>query len=169
MLKCTTGQTAGVDDECIHLNDPALCTICNGKDAAGKRSTRTPAAAKAPGTPATPRKAAAKSTASKRLRTSVVTTMSADTPESVEQYRDRFPDDRQDTIDANVLVFFNSGARDFAGGFLNFMRCASADPERKETSPALVVRAEHFMRDAGYAADDSGRPQKPRRWHLEDA
>ena len=28
------------DEECIHLNDPALCTICNGKDAAGKPKSR---------------------------------------------------------------------------------------------------------------------------------
>ena len=157
-----------MDDECIHLNDPALCTICNGKDAAGRARVRTPAAAKPPPNVASVPKAPKSSTPSKRLTTKVVATTSAETPESVEQYRDRFAEDRQDTFDAYVLVFFNSDARDFAGGFSNFTRCANAEPERKATSPALVVRAEHFMRDAGYAADDSGRPQKTRRWFMED-
>ena len=154
-----------MEEECIHLNDPALCTICNGKDAAGKRSTRKPAAAKTPRTPAAPRAKAAPA-ASKRLRTTVVATTSADTPESVEEYRDRFTEDRQETFDSYVLAFFNTDARDFPGGFLNFTRCANADPERKETSPALVSRAERIMRDAGYEADDSGRPQKTRRWFM---
>ena len=80
----------------------------------------------------------------------------------------RFAEDRQDTFDAYVLVFFATDARDFPGGFLNFTRCANAEPERKATSPAIVSRAERMMRDAGYEADDSGRPQKTRRWFLAD-
>lgn len=153
-----------MDDECIHLNDPVLCTICNGKDAAGKRTTRT----SSPGAPVAKRAPTIKKLAtSKRMTTKLVSTASSDTPESVEEHRSKFTEDRQETFDAYVLVFFNSDARNFAGGFLNFTRCANADPERKETSPALVVRAEHFMREAGYEADDSGRPQKTRRWSLE--
>ncbi len=156
------------DDECIHLNDPALCTICNGKDALGKRSPRAtvakaPVAKRAPAT-----KAPKPATTTRRLTTTVASTTSADTMESVEQYRDRFAEDRQDTFDNYVLVFFNTDARTFAGGFLNFTRCANAEPERKATSPALVSRAERYMRDAGYEADDSGRPQKSRRWFMDD-
>jgi hypothetical protein len=151
------------DDECIHLNDPALCTICNGKDSAGKRTVRSspkaPVAKRAPSV-----KAPRPVTTSRRLTTSVV---SRDTPESVEDQRSKFPEDRQETFDAYVLVFFNTDARDFPGGFANFTRCASAEPERKATSPALVARAERYMRDAGYEADDSGRPQKIRRWFMD--
>ena len=150
------------DEECIHLNDPSLCTICNGKDAAGKRRPRAVPAAKA--TPAA-RPAAKKATAapSRRLTTTAAP-RSVETPESVEQYRSRFADDRQETFDAYVDVFFGGGAADFPGGWLNFSRCASAEPERKETAPALVARAERLMGAAGYEADDSGRPQKARRW-----
>lgn len=152
----------------MHLNDPALCTICNGKDAAGKRTPRS-AAPKTPVAKRTPTVKAPKApTTTRRLTTSVTSTTSADTMESVEQYRDRFAEDRQDTFDNYVLVFFNTDARTFAGGFLNFTRCANAEPERKATSPALVSRAERFMRDAGYEADDSGRPQKTRRWFMDD-
>lgn len=157
------------DDECIHLNDPALCTICNGKDAAGKRTVR--AAAKAPVAKRTASTTAPKPRAAattRRLTTKVVSPTSADTLESVEEYRSRFAEDRQETFDAYALVFFNSDARDFPGGFLNFTRCANADPERKATAPALVGRAERIMRDAGYEADDSGRPQKTRRWFMDD-
>lgn len=156
------------DDECIHLNNPALCTICNGKDAAGKRVPRpVKAVAKIP-TRASKAAGATAAASSKRLTTSVVSPTSLDTPESVEEYRAKYPADRQDTFDAYVLVFFNTEERDFPGGFAAFSRCASADPERKETAPALVARAERAMRKEGYELDDSGRPLQARRWFKED-
>lgn len=155
------------DDECIHLNDPVLCTICNGKDAAGKRTVRKAAAA-----PSVPRPKGTKSVPtkapSKRLTTTVVSTRSADTEETVEQYRSGYSGDRAATFDAYVEVFFNTEARDFSGGFLAFTRCANADPERKATTPALVARAERLMRDAGYAADRVGTAAVGRRWFLAD-
>lgn len=150
------------DEECIHLNDPLLCTICNGKDAAGKR--RAPAAPKPAAVPRAPRAAKAPAAKSSARVTRRVAAPSGDTPESVEEYRSRFPE----SFDAYVLVFFDTEARQFPGGWLQFARCASADPERKETAPGLVVRAEAMMRAAGFAADDAGRPLKPRRWHLEE-
>ena len=152
------------DDECIHLNDPALCTICNGKDAAGRR--RAPATAKPAVTPRTV-KATKPATSSTTRVTRTVATQSLDTPESVEEYRSRYADDRQDTFDAYVLVFFNTDARQFPGGWTHFTRCANAEPERKETAPALVAQAERLMRAAGYVADDTGRPVKARRWYQE--
>jgi hypothetical protein len=158
------------DEECIHLNDPALCTICNGKDAASRPRARATAAPK----PATVRAAvkAPKPPTATRPSTRITRTVAApeslDTPESVEEYRSRYADDRQETFDAYVLVFFNSEARQFPGGWTHFSRCASAEPERKETAPALVARAEALMRAAGYVADDTGRPLKGRRWHQED-
>jgi hypothetical protein len=158
-------QPAWVEEECIHLNDPALCTICNGKDAAGRR---TPRAVKAAVKPATVKAAKAVKAAPRpttRLTRTVVSPQSLDTPESVEEYRSRYADDRQDTFDAYVEVFFGTEARDFPGGWTHFSRCASAEPERKETAPALVARAEKLMRAAGYEADDTGRPVKGRRWH----
>ncbi len=153
------------DEECIHLNNPALCTICNGKDAAGRRKPRAPAA---PSAPRATRVAAAKPPSSTtRGLTRSVASQSLDTPESVEEYRLRFDDDRQDTFDAYVEVFFDGGARDFPGGWVHFSRCASAEPERKETAPALVARAEALIRAAGYEVDDTGRPLKARRWHKD--
>jgi hypothetical protein len=156
------------DEECIHLNDPALCTICNGKDAPRRRVAAPgpkPATVRAARvTPAKP----APTRPSTRMKTTVMSTQSTDTFESVEQYRPRYADDRQETFDAYVLVFFNTDARTFPGGWVHFARCADAEPERKETAPALVARAEHFMRVAGYEADDSGRPLKARRWRTAD-
>jgi hypothetical protein len=154
------------DEECIHLNDPALCTICNGKDAASKR--RAPAAAKAavakrPATKATK----APTSSSTRVTRTVTSTQSLDTSESIEEYRSRYADDRQETFDAYVEVFFSTDARQFPGGWVHFSRCANAEPERKETAPALVARAEALMRAAGYIADDTGRPVKARRWYQE--
>ncbi len=158
------------DEECIHLNDPALCTICNGKDAAGRRR---PAAAKAASPPSTVRAARSApvkpaSRPSTRINTTVTSTQSLDTPESVEEYRARYADNRQDTFDAYVMVFFNTDARTFPGGWAHFARCADAEPERKETAPALVNRAEALMRAAGFEADDGGRPLKGRRWRMVD-
>src|SRR5260221_423223 len=101
-------------------------------DANGARFTRT-------GDELTPEQALESST---RVTRTVAPTESLDTPESVEQYRTRYPADRQDTFDAYVLVFFTSDARQFPGGWAQFARCASAEPERKETAPALVARAE---------------------------
>jgi hypothetical protein len=150
------------DDECIHLNDPALCTICNGKDAAGRR--RPPAAPKPAAKRPTATAAKATKAPSTRRVTRTVATQSVDTAESVEQYRTGYSADRQDTFDAYVEVFFTTDARQFPGGWMQFTRCANADPERKETAPGLVIRAEAFMRAAGYAADDTGRPHKSRRW-----
>ncbi len=146
----------------MHLNDPALCTICNGKDAAGRRMARP---AKAAPKPATVRSAKAPSRSTTRITRTVVSTQSLDTAESVEADRSRYPEDRQETFDAYVEVFFGTEARDFPGGWTQFLRCASAEPERKETAPALVARAERLMRAAGYEADDAGRPSKVRRWH----
>jgi hypothetical protein len=155
------------DDECIHLNDPALCTICNGKDAAGRR--RAPAAAKTPAAKRPAAKATKPATASTtRLTRTVAPTQSLDTPESVEQYRERYAADRQETFDAYVEVFFATDARQFPGGWTHFSRCANAEPERKETAPALVAGAEAMMRAAGYTADDTGRPLKGRRWYKEN-
>jgi hypothetical protein len=151
------------DEECIHLNNPALCSICNGRDAAAKRPVRR-AATPAPKR-AAPRVKSASPAPSKRLTRTVVATTSSDTEESVEQYRSRYTGDREPTFDAYVEVFFNTDARAFPGGFLAFSRCASADPERKSTAPALVMRAERLMRDAGYVADDRG--AGGRRWHYE--
>ncbi|HUR77049.1 MAG TPA: hypothetical protein VMZ22_03805 [Acidimicrobiales bacterium] len=152
------------DEECIHLNDPALCTICNGKDAANKPRPRS--APKPVVQRLTPKetKPAASTT---RLTRTVAPTQSLDTPESVEQYRSRFAADRQETFDAYVEVFFATDARQFPGGWTHFSRCAAAEPERKETAPALVARAEALMRGAGYVADDTGRPVKARRWYLD--
>ena len=159
------------DEECIHLNDPALCTICNGKDAAGRRRA---AAAKPAAPPSSVRAASSRpavkpaSRLSTRISTTVTSTQSLDTPESVEEFRSRYADDRQDTFDAYVMVFFNTDARTFPGGWTHFARCADAEPERKETAPALVNRAESLMRAAGFEADDGGRPLKGRRWRLAD-
>jgi hypothetical protein len=163
--------TCGVDDaECIHLNDPALCTICNGKDAAVRRPTLT-TAAKPAAKPAVKRptvKAVKPVTSSTtRVTRTVAATQSLDTPESVESYRSRYAADRQETFDAYVFVFFATDARQFPGGWTHFSRCASAEPERKETVPALVARAERLMRAAGFVADDTGRPLKARRWYEE--
>jgi len=135
------------DDECIHLNTPALCSICNGREAAEKRPVRRTAAASAP-------RAAklAASTPTKRLTSRVVATQSSDTEESVEQYRAGYSGDREATFQAYVEVFFNTDARGFPGGWLAFSRCANAEPERKETAPALVHRAERLMESAGYEA-----------------
>ena len=151
------------DDECIHLNDPALCTICNGKDAASRRRPKAapePAAKRPTATAAKP----TKTPSTRRVTRTVASTQSLDTPESVEQYRTGYAGDRQDTFDAYVEVFFTTDARQFPGGWTQFSRCANAEPERKETSPVLVVRAEALMRAAGYVADDTGRPLKGRRW-----
>ena len=97
----------------------------------------------------------------------VVATQSSDTEESVEEYRARYTGDRASTFDVYVEVFFNTDARDFPGGWLAFSRCANGEPERRETAPALVRRAELLMRDAGYVADDSGTISGGRRWRLE--
>src|SRR5436190_2186192 len=103
------------DEECIHLNNPALCTICNGKEAASKR--RAPAAPKPPAaakrTAAKAVKATTAPASSTRVTRTVTPTESLDTEESVEEYRARFADDRQETLDAYVLVFFTSDARQF--------------------------------------------------------
>lgn len=160
------------DDECIHGMDPPLCSICNGREAAEKRPIRAAPAARAPRAPAAPRapraaKAVA-ATPSKRLTRTVVATQSAETEESVEQYRARYPGERAATFEAYVEVFFNTDARTFPGGFLNFARCASAEPERKATSPALVRRAELLMQDAGYEADDKGVIAGNRRWRRDE-
>ncbi len=152
------------DDECIHLNDPALCTICNGKDAAGRRTVRAVSSARPAPKPTAPKPTSSK-TPSKRLTRSVVATRSADTEESVEQYRSRYTSGREATFDAYVMVFFATEARDFPGGFLAFSRCANAEPERKETAPALVARAERLMRAAGYEAEEAS-GVGGRRWRL---
>ena len=147
------------DDECIHMNTPALCSICNGREAAEKRPVRkAAAAAKAAGTTT---KRAASPAPIKRLTTRTVSTQSTDTEESVEKYRGKYPGDREATFEAYVDVFFSSEARDFPGGFFAFSRCANAEAERKETAPALVHRAEQYMTDAGYEASSVG---GSRRW-----
>jgi hypothetical protein len=151
------------DDECIHLMDPAFCSICNGKDAASNRTVRKAPPAHAPPKPRVTR--TANKAPSKRLTTSVVATRSADTEESVEEHRSRYTGERESTFDAYVTVFFNTDARDFPGGFLAFTRCANAEPERKATAPALVMRAERLMRGAGYEADELG-AVGGRRWRL---
>ena len=130
-----------VEDECIHLLDPETCTICNGKDrpsASGGRRTG--------GAP-------------ERL----------DSPASVETYRERYGPEREQTFEAYVEVFFRlTGARDFPGGWMMFSRCANAEPALVRDEPKLVARAEELMRNAGYVADDSGRPGKGRIWHRTD-
>lgn len=151
------------DDECIHLNNPAYCTICNGKDAATKPVKR----AALPVKRIAPRGTKTTSAPSKSVTTSTAVPV-IDTPEAVEALRVKYPEDRQDTFDAYVDVFFNTDARGFTGGWANFAKCASADPERKDNSPALVVAAEGFMKSAGYEHDDSGRPMKTRRWFKEE-
>ena len=153
------------DDECIHLNSPALCSICNGRDAAAKRTVKR-AAAPAPKRAVTPRTKPTSSTPSRGVKHSVVPTQSSDTEESVEQYRSRYAGDREATFEAYVEVFFNTDARDFPGGWLSFARCANAEPERKETAPALVRRAERLMSDAGYVSDE-GASVSGRRWRYE--
>jgi len=154
------------DDECIHLNNPALCSICNGRDAAAKRTVRR-AAAPAPKKVTTSKTKPTSSTPGRRVTRTVVATQSSDTEESVEQYRSRYAGDREPTFEAYVEVFFNTDARDFPGGWLAFSRCANAEPERKETAPALVRRAELLMRDAGYVADESGTFAGGRRWRYD--
>jgi hypothetical protein len=153
------------DEECIHLMDPALCSICNGKDAKSKPKTRTNVTAHAAPKPRVTRTPTPKAP-TKRLTTSVVATRSADTEESVEEYRARYTGERESTFDAYVEVFFNTDARDFPGGFLAFTRCANAEAERKATAPALVLRAERLMRDAGYESEELGAVGGGRRWHL---
>ena len=151
--------------ECIHLNDPVLCTICNGKDAASKRAVRKASVAPTVAKPRTP-KAAPIRASSRRLTTTIVATQSDDTEQTVEQYRSRYSGERAATFDAYVTVFFNTEARDFPGGFVAFTRCANAEPERKATAPALVARAERLMRDAGYASSYAGIAGGGRRWAL---
>lgn len=88
-----------------------------------------------------------------------------DSPAALEQYRSRYPGERESTFDAYVEVFFRlSGARSFPGGWTNFSRCANAEPSLVRNEPGLVSRAEDRMRAAGYEADDSGRPSAGRRW-----
>lgn len=146
----------------MHEQPPAFCSICNGRDARDKRTTRVP---KAPAAPKAPRATKAAATPSKRLTTRVVATTSADTEESVEEHRSHYAGDRAATFDAYVEVFFNTEARNFPGGWLSFSRCANGDPERRATAPALVLRAERLMRDAGYEPD--GGLVGARNWRYE--
>ena len=88
-----------------------------------------------------------------------------DTPEAIEKYRRLYPGDRESTFDAYVKVFFERpAARSFPGGWSNFSKCANAEPARVRDDPDMVEHAESLMRQAGYEADDSGRPSKGRRW-----
>ena len=110
--------------------------------------------------------APASSRPSTRVTTSHAATQSADTEESVEEYRAAYGGDRAETFDAYVAVFFGTEARNFPGGFAAFTRCANGDPERRDSAPALVARAERLMKDAGYESD--GGAVGARRWRLSD-
>lgn len=125
------------DDECKHGLPLGMCTYCSGKE-----STRQGQGQRVGGLQ-----------------------QSLDTPESLEKYRHKYPGNREDTFEAYVEVFFRlSGAGDFPGGWTHFSRCANAEPALVRDEPGLVLRAEQLMRLAGYERDDSGRPNKGRRW-----
>lgn len=66
------------DGLCKHDMLPGTCTDCKGATASGSKSGK------------------GGSSSSQRL----------DTPESVETYRDRYPEDREPTFEAYVQVFF---------------------------------------------------------------
>ena len=125
------------DEWCMHDQVLGTCTICSGKDVPTTRSsTRASATAEV-----------------------------LDSPAALEKYRSRYPGDREATFEAYVDVFFRlTGARAFPGGWTALSRCANAEPALVAREPALVARAEELMRAGGYEADDTGRPQKGRRW-----
>lgn len=132
---------SGQADECIHGLLTGTCSICNRSAAASP--TKPPRAGANPQT--------------------------LDTPESVEHYRRRYPGVRGPTFDAYVEVFFGtSSARAFPGGFTAFTRHANAEPALARDHPELVKHAEELMRNAGYVADDSGRPGVGRIWTMID-
>jgi hypothetical protein len=126
------------DDECKHGLATGTCSLC--ADQSGSHSPR--------------------------RRSSRGSPTSLTTPASLEQYRARYPRDREATFEAYVDVFFRlSAARNFPGGWTKFSRCANAEPALVKTERELVRRAEDLMKVGGYEVDDSGRARgRGRKW-----